>query len=360
MLVQNPADVTTLVNAGGFYGKGTFSRGIPAHVLSSCVQASQSASSSIAISEEPPRKQMKVSSDCTAEWSDIEDVGEISSDAWKGEEEKNAEHPLELCGECEYEIPKIPDAGGRKMEEGNENNGGRSCGKNLKTESCMPEPLCLTGEEAFYLMTEAKLLTVSTSEDDNCTDDELWERLYSQNKRFPFTYAAYCHYRKKGWVTKSGLKFGVDYVLYKDGPEHFHSSYAVLICLDDETHAMPEARVGSIQDSMHPLLVESTAVASGVTQTESRSAQTDVAAADMVQRATTSSQMDSVSAMPRLQWSEVVAHCRVCESARKELVLCYITRPDCWTEEQLLSSRCLEGLTIHEVLVTRWIPEQNR
>ncbi|KAJ3165600.1 tRNA splicing endonuclease subunit sen2 [Geranomyces variabilis] len=40
---------------------------------------------------------------------------------------------------------------------------------------------------------------------------------------FAVKYAAYHYYRSRGWVVKSGIKFGAEYVLYKHGPIFRHS-----------------------------------------------------------------------------------------------------------------------------------------
>jgi tRNA-splicing endonuclease subunit Sen2 len=36
-------------------------------------------------------------------------------------------------------------------------------------------------------------------------------------------YAVYHHFRSLGWVVKSGIKFCVDYLLYKRGPVFHHA-----------------------------------------------------------------------------------------------------------------------------------------
>lgn len=36
-------------------------------------------------------------------------------------------------------------------------------------------------------------------------------------------YAVYHHYRSLGWVVKGGIKFCVDYLLYKRGPVFAHA-----------------------------------------------------------------------------------------------------------------------------------------
>lgn len=40
---------------------------------------------------------------------------------------------------------------------------------------------------------------------------------------FIVNYVVYHHYRSLGWVVKSGVKFCVDYLLYKRGPVFDHA-----------------------------------------------------------------------------------------------------------------------------------------
>ncbi|KAK5072410.1 tRNA splicing endonuclease subunit sen2 [Lithohypha guttulata] len=46
---------------------------------------------------------------------------------------------------------------------------------------------------------------------------------------FMLSYAAYHHFRSMGWVVRSGIKFGVDYLLYNRGPAFSHAEFAVII-----------------------------------------------------------------------------------------------------------------------------------
>jgi hypothetical protein len=48
------------------------------------------------------------------------------------------------------------------------------------------------------------------------------ERLQFDNP-FLINYVVYHHYRSLGWVVKSGIKFCVDYLLYKRGPVFHHA-----------------------------------------------------------------------------------------------------------------------------------------
>lgn len=46
---------------------------------------------------------------------------------------------------------------------------------------------------------------------------------------FLVNYIIYHHFRSLGWVVKSGIKFCVDYLLYKKGPVFSHAEFAVVI-----------------------------------------------------------------------------------------------------------------------------------
>ena len=43
------------------------------------------------------------------------------------------------------------------------------------------------------------------------------------------SYAVYHHFRSLGWVVRSGVKFGTDYLLYNRGPVFSHAEFAVII-----------------------------------------------------------------------------------------------------------------------------------
>lgn len=46
---------------------------------------------------------------------------------------------------------------------------------------------------------------------------------------FMISYAAYHHFRSMGWVVRSGVKFGVDYLLYNRGPAFSHAEFSVVV-----------------------------------------------------------------------------------------------------------------------------------
>jgi tRNA-splicing endonuclease subunit Sen2 len=41
--------------------------------------------------------------------------------------------------------------------------------------------------------------------------EQFWSNLCELDSNFPFKYAVYHHYRSKGWILKSGLKYGCDF-----------------------------------------------------------------------------------------------------------------------------------------------------
>lgn len=43
----------------------------------------------------------------------------------------------------------------------------------------------------------------------------------------------YYWFRTRGWVVRSGLKYGGDFLLYEKGPDFCHSSYLVNVLDDD-------------------------------------------------------------------------------------------------------------------------------
>ncbi|KAL4903498.1 hypothetical protein BDW74DRAFT_169001 [Aspergillus multicolor] len=46
---------------------------------------------------------------------------------------------------------------------------------------------------------------------------------------FLLSYVVYHHFRSLGWVVRSGVKFGVDYLLYNRGPVFSHAEFAIVV-----------------------------------------------------------------------------------------------------------------------------------
>lgn len=188
----------------------------------------------------------------------------------------------------------------------------------------MFEYLQLGSEEAFYLSHKLNILNI-ISEDGgkNLNETELWECF--RNKNFIPRYVAYCYYRERGWVPKSGLKFGVDFVLYKHGPVTHHSSYAVVV-------RMINGRNKSDEET---------------TQEETSTVSTD---------------HNVKACQTGLTWRDVIAFDRVSKSVVKDLIVCYVVNHHQlpWNETVKEFPSCLEKLSISEIFVKRWEPDKER
>lgn len=112
------------------------------------------------------------------------------------------------------------------------------------------EHLHISLEEAFFLSFSLGVLQIcpSASTDNNEQPEPLSTSsllsLFRRHSYFPphslsiasvpddpfmLSYAAYHHFRTMGWVVRSGIKFGVDYLLYNRGPAFTHAEFAVLV-----------------------------------------------------------------------------------------------------------------------------------
>lgn len=134
------------------------------------------------------------------------------------------------------------------------------------------------------------------------TIDQMWKEFVSLDPNFVTRYAVYHHYRTKGWVVKSGLKFGAEFVLYPVGPPFYHAMYTVMIqCVWSDNH------------------------------------ETD----------------DSLSNR-EMSWTNIAATERFNTHVKKMPVICYVLRPRSLTSNRLSNIICLQSLTIEEVLLSRW------
>ena len=100
------------------------------------------------------------------------------------------------------------------------------------------EHLQLTLQEAFFLLWTLDCLTVlDPASSKPMSLQEIWTSfqlahlpptlpptpLLQFDNPFLINYIVYHHYRSLGWVIKGGIKFCVDYLLYKRGPVFAHA-----------------------------------------------------------------------------------------------------------------------------------------
>ncbi|VDO33405.1 unnamed protein product [Onchocerca flexuosa] len=85
-------------------------------------------------------------------------------------------------------------------------------------------------EEAIYLSAEIGVLQIFTDDRQECVPNVVWKTFYDRyGIRFVKRYTTYRYFRRHGWIVRSGLHCGVDFMLYRDGPQYYHSSAAVRI-----------------------------------------------------------------------------------------------------------------------------------
>lgn len=159
--------------------------------------------------------------------------------------------------------------------------------------------LYLMFEEAFFLSYGLGCLIVKEN-DKELNISDLWKRFcwLALDGRFPCKYISYHYFRSKGWIVKSGLKYGADFVLYKDGPLFYHSTYCVIV-------------------------------------------------------REVSSDFNECS----ISWSELSSLNRVNEHVAKDTILCYVVKEK---DVDLLNPSCIPTFNVQEVLLKRWIPSEER
>ncbi|KAJ4477251.1 tRNA-intron endonuclease [Lentinula aciculospora] len=193
------------------------------------------------------------------------------------------------------------------------------------------EHLQLTLSEAFFLAWNFDCLTILDSEtDEPLSLPEIWTTFQQVHLTTPIPilptpelqfdnpflvhYAVYHHYRSLGWVVKNGLKFCVDYLLYKRGPVFTHAEFAIVVCPVYEDPQDQE-----------------------------------------------SSSINLQNASP-FTWSWLSTINRVNSQVMKTLILTYVTIPArCRLSREFLNSpACFAHYSVREVIVRRFIPARMR
>nr|XP_015813828.2 tRNA-splicing endonuclease subunit Sen2 isoform X2 [Nothobranchius furzeri] len=167
------------------------------------------------------------------------------------------------------------------------------------------EYLQLGLEEAFFLVYSLGCLSVYLQQEP-LSIIQLWRKFRSLHPDFISLYAAYHHFRSKGWVPKGGggAKYGADLMLYRKGPPFYHASYSVVVERTDETFRGMALRPFS--------------------------------------------------------WRSLAALSRITANVSKELMLCYVIYPADLLEAELDSPVCLSRLKVQEVIVSRWVSSRER
>lgn len=93
------------------------------------------------------------------------------------------------------------------------------------------EHLQLNLIEAYYVAFIQRHLTIYHDSEPMQSARACWEMFNKiGGENFAGTFVAYCRYRSVGWVPRSGLKYGVDWVLYPAVTDkHTHSPFCVVL-----------------------------------------------------------------------------------------------------------------------------------
>ncbi|KIM82942.1 hypothetical protein PILCRDRAFT_819743 [Piloderma croceum F 1598] len=194
------------------------------------------------------------------------------------------------------------------------------------------EHLQLTLPEAFFLLWNIDCLTVhDPNTDAPMTLQQVWNAFRNAQthhatvssfppdlNRFdnPFlvNYVVYHHYRSLGWVIKGGIKFCVDYLLYKRGPVFHHAEFAIVVCPVYEDPADQESSPYDLQNTSP------------------------------------------------FEWSWLSTINRVNSQVQKTLILTYVTVPaQSRVAPDILSSpACFAHYSVREVVLKRFIPARMR
>ncbi|KAL4894601.1 hypothetical protein BDV59DRAFT_175779 [Aspergillus ambiguus] len=194
------------------------------------------------------------------------------------------------------------------------------------------EHLQLSNEEAFFLVYGLGALQIYDRRENSPVSTPSLLQLFCQHSSFPprdspdvdtddtflVSYVVYHHFRSLGWVVRSGVKFGVDYLLYNRGPVFSHAEFAVVV----------------IPSYDHPYWSE----------TEERKAH-------------------CARKQGRSWWW---FHCvnRVQAQVRKTLVVCYVEIPPPTVADTRMSSGDIGALLGHykvrELTIRRWVPNRTR
>ena len=188
--------------------------------------------------------------------------------------------------------------------------------------------------EAFFLSYSLGCLVVKDVESGQSLSlVQQWKKYSQLEPDFPVRYRVYHHYRSKGWVVRSGLLMGGDWVLYKLSPSHYHSTYVVRIeVVDSKT---------------------------GDTLSNQNQSNNEEAASEQSTNQKTASEQSPIqkTGISQLTWSDILGHTRVMGTVKKDLLLVRVSVP---SASDLTSPQCLHSMAVTSHRIRRWVPGEHR
>ncbi|CAD6998858.1 unnamed protein product [Ceratitis capitata] len=91
------------------------------------------------------------------------------------------------------------------------------------------ECLTLELEEAAFLAYIFGALSIQNIENNEVKWAEFLNAAQTINSQFIESFACYMYLKSKGWIIKSGIKFGGNFLIYKKGPRFHHASFIVFV-----------------------------------------------------------------------------------------------------------------------------------
>lgn len=116
-------------------------------------------------------------------------------------------------------------------------------------------PIELAPYEALYLYEKGQLEVVDTS-GHSLNHNELTSRIESEYPPFGDLYRVYQDLRDKGYIARSGMKFGADFAVYEYGPGIDHAPFLVQVLpLRKELDPVEIVRAGRLSHSVRKRFV---------------------------------------------------------------------------------------------------------
>ena len=110
--------------------------------------------------------------------------------------------------------------------------------------------------EAYFLLEKEKITIFDVLLEKFISKEEFFEISKKIHYKFKEKYTIYKDLREKGYVPRPGLKFGADFVVYKEGPGKEHSLFIVhVLPHDSKITAIDMVRAGRLATSVRKKFV---------------------------------------------------------------------------------------------------------
>ncbi|TMW50874.1 hypothetical protein DOY81_004061 [Sarcophaga bullata] len=121
------------------------------------------------------------------------------------------------------------------------------CKEVSENENGNGENLCLGLEEAFFLSYYLKVLKICDMDGKEMPLETFLQEALEVNAEFVESVASYLYLKSKGWVVKSGLKFGGHFLIYHKGPRFYHASFVVVFNTPSDTEHLVSKNLKGLQ-----------------------------------------------------------------------------------------------------------------